>query len=391
MPYVLGNYIAPALIKKGVVAVTVLAGTYAAIKVLPYCTPIRTKMQRAFEAGEICSTKKNKNTTVKKYPKIESIKSSKHCLTIRYKLPLGVSPEDVLRKDWLFAQAFDRPVIQYQDKRSIVLEVFSRDLPDFYEYRYEEIAPLLDGLHVPIYAGVGLRGPIVYDMALAPNLIIAGETGAGKSTQLRSILTTLLLSRTPEQLELYLADLKMTEFNLFANCKHVQAVAYAPDQVLQVTKYLLQEVAARQELLFSRGVQSIYELPVEERPPTMIFAIDEVIELKGYKNIVDDLISLTSRGRALGLFFIFSMQRPDADVLDGKIKNNLTVRMAFRHPDQINFRITLGEEAPEVIAQSARGRMWLRLDTLQLLQAPYLSTEYAREILAPIFVDEENP
>lgn len=83
------------------------------------------------------------------------------------------------------------------------------------------------------------------------------------------------------------------------------------------------------------------------------------------------------------MFLILSMQRPDADVLDGKLKNNLTVRMAFRHADEINSRITLGSGEAAHIKQSQKGLMIHKLDGLRFVQAPHLDLKQARVLLEP--------
>src|SRR5690606_15887046 len=109
---------------------------------------------------------------------------------------------------------------------------------------------------------------------------------------------------------------------------------------------------------------------------------DEVALLKKEKDIMELIEAISAIGRALGVLLILSMQRPDADVLDGKIKNNLTVRMALRHADGINSRITLGSEEAATIAQSQKGRFYMALDCLKQVQAPLLSVPDAKELLA---------
>lgn len=98
---------------------------------------------------------------------------------------------------------------------------------------------------------------------------------------------------------------------------------------------------------------------------------------------MDGIEEISTIGRALGVYLILSMQRPDADVLDGELKNNLTVRMAFHHADEINSRITIGSGEAAEIKQSEKGRMVLKLDGCQFVQGPHLELEEARELLEP--------
>jgi S-DNA-T family DNA segregation ATPase FtsK/SpoIIIE len=82
-------------------------------------------------------------------------------------------------------------------------------LPKELTYKYNAISHALEGYEMPIVCGIDSSGKwIVYDAVTAPNCLISGEPGAGKSTECRSILTTLIQYKTPEELHMYLGDLK---------------------------------------------------------------------------------------------------------------------------------------------------------------------------------------
>ncbi|GIP25040.1 hypothetical protein J23TS9_01700 [Paenibacillus sp. J23TS9] len=117
----------------------------------------------------------------------------------------------------------------------------------------------------------------------------------------------------------------------------------------RIVMKLRRELRARGDLLDRHEVAHVNDLPEWERPPYIVLAVDEVALLKKEMDIMEGIDEISTIGRALGVFLILSMQRPDATVLDGKLKNNLTVRMAFRHADEINSRITIGSgEAAEI-------------------------------------------
>ena len=212
-----------------------------------------------------------------------------------------------------------------------------------------------------------------------PHLLIAGETGTGKSTQLRSILTSLISTLPPERLELYLCDMKRSEFHIFRNVKQVKAVAVNPTDMLPMLEYLQQELNRRGDLLDAHELAHIDDLP--EPLPYIVLCIDEVARLKKERVIMDMIEEISAVGRALGILLILSMQRPDANLLDGALKNNLTVRMGFKCADLINSKI-IGTPGSEKLPGD--GRMLLKLDgvdNLREIQAPFLPLEKAKIIL----------
>jgi S-DNA-T family DNA segregation ATPase FtsK/SpoIIIE len=213
-----------------------------------------------------------------------------------------------------------------------------------------------------------------------PHLLIAGETGSGKSTQIRSVLTTLIKSQSPNELRLILADMKRSEFHLFRNVAHVDAVCTTTDELTVQLSRISSELEKRGDLLDRLELTHTSQISRSERPPNMIVCIDEVALLKKEKDIMEVIENISSIGRALGVFLILSMQRPDAKVLDGKLKNNLTVRMAFRHADTINSRITMG--SGEAAGITTKGRMWLKIDKPREIQGPYLEETEAKKLLA---------
>ena len=188
-------------------------------------------------------------------------------------------------------------------------------------------------------------------------------------------------------MELYCADLKRSEFHLFKSVAR-QVVVEAP-QLHQIVLKIRKEMRRRGDVLDRAGLANIDDLPAGERPSYIVLAIDEVALLKKEKDIMEGIEEISAIGRALGVFLILSMQRPDSDVLDGKLKNNLTVRMAFRHSDEINSRITLGSGEAADIQQSQKGRMILKLDGLKPVQGPYLDIPKAKTLLEPYKRSEE--
>ncbi|MBB3132149.1 S-DNA-T family DNA segregation ATPase FtsK/SpoIIIE [Paenibacillus rhizosphaerae] len=321
-----------------------------------------------------------KGRELRSYPIIKRVSSYLDRTEAAFVLPVGIDPARINENEWLFRQVFGAgaELSMSEDAKTFVLSVYSTSVAPF-EYDAAEVDECIPGLNLPIYVGRSRSGDVVYDMVEHPHLLIAGETGSGKSVALRSVLTTLI-RRVPE-LELYCADMKRSEFHLFRGI--AQEVVMDAAGLQRIVLKLRRQMRERGDLLDRYEVAHVNDLPAWDRPPYIILAVDEVALLKKKADIMEGIEEIATIGRALGVFLILSMQRPDADVLDGKLKNNLTVRMAFRHADEINSRITIGTGEAAAIKQSEKGRLVLKLDGCRYVQGPHLELSAAREMLEP--------
>ncbi|NNV06724.1 DNA translocase FtsK [Geobacillus sp. MMMUD3] len=291
----------------------------------------------------------------------------------------------------MFQQVFGQHVQLEGDYKRFTLTIYHRGLPNELSYSFEKIKPHLEGLALPIICGMDRYGKyIAYDAIQEPHLLIAGESGSGKSTQLRSILTTLIQYYDESKLHIYCADLKMSEFHIFKRCRQVKTVCVTPGQLKKMLSLIQIEMNRRSQLLNEKEVTHINDLPESERPPIILVCIDELVVVKDEKEIMDTLVQLVAIGRALNIIVILSMQRPSHDILDTKIRANLTVRMGFRAADLSNAKM-IGTPGAEKISIEQRGRFLLKREGLMELQAPFLPLERAKKILeAYKTVDQEN-
>ena len=347
---------------------------------------LKTRLEKCFEYAELYQVYKSGNRERHIYPVIHSSRVFNDPDRVEYIFTLlnGMDPKEVGKKEYVFKQVFGKNVEIKGDYKKFVVNIYGESLPKELKYRFETFAPLLVGHRLPVLCGKNQHGEYVsYDMVEYPHLLIAGETGSGKSTQLRSILTTLIKMKKPEELQLYLGDLKRSEFHLFRKIAHVKKVMTKTTELTTCLSSLKKEMESRGDLLDKYECTHIDDLNKlrAEKLPYIVLAVDEVALLKNEKKIMAVIEDISAIGRALGVFLILSMQRPDRDVLDGKLKNNLTVRMAFKHADAINSRITIGRSGAEDIDITERGRMYLKLDKLSLLQAPYLTDINAKKLL----------
>ncbi|MED1202557.1 FtsK/SpoIIIE domain-containing protein [Heyndrickxia acidicola] len=314
------------------------------------------------------------------YPRIRNLSITESSTKITFTLPTGIDPKLLQKHFYVFEQSFGKAELSGEVK-TFTLTVSKQSLPKKLTYNKEEILPELSGFEIPIVCGKGKEGWQAYDALTEPNCLISGEPGGGKSTQLRSILSTLIQTKTPDELHLFLGDLKMSEFFLFRGVKHVKSVCIYPEEIAHTLRHLEGEMRRRSELLNQYGVTHVNKLPEAVRVPAIMLCIDEFVMIMDDKEMKRILIQLASLGRALQIYCVFSLQRPSHDILDTKIRGLLTVRMGFRTTDFQNAKI-IGTPGSERISKSTPGRFLIKRDELTELQAPYLTEEKAEKLLA---------
>jgi DNA segregation ATPase FtsK/SpoIIIE, S-DNA-T family len=341
----------------------------------------RSKLVKAFKSGGLHLTYKMSDDNERLIlPKIRNVSINDASTTITFTLPNGLDPKLLKKNFYVFEQYFGQNIELDGDIKRFTLTVNKGSLPKELNYNYVKIEPELEGLKMPIVCGKDSAGNwMVYDAITEPNCLISGEPGAGKSTQLRSILATLIQHRTPEELHIYLGDLKMSEFFLFKGVEHVKSVCVYPEDMARMLAHIHRELKRRGELLNKHRVTHITKLPKAE--PFILLAIDEIVMIMDDREMKKQIVQITSLGRALGIYCILSLQRPSHDILDTKIRGLLTVRQGFRTTDASNSKI-IGTPGSERISKQTPGRFLIKRDEMTELQAPYLTEENAEKILA---------
>lgn len=328
------------------------------------------------------------------YPKIHDITSSKEKVRYIFTIPNGLDPKTIEKKWFCFQQILGKNVAIEGDIKKFVLNVFHSDAGlQPYKYSYKKWQPLLKKHRLPVVVGRDQFGNmIVYDMVEAntPHLLIAGETGSGKSSMVRVVLSTLIQCMSPDKLHLYLGDLKNSEFHFLRRVKHVKEVCMEEIEMKIMLQRMWKEIRERRKLMEEYEVDHIDEynkLNLNNQKPYILLAIDEVAMLQDEKECMSTVEKISAVGRALGVFLMLSMQRPDAKVLDGKLKLNMTVRMGFKCDSTINSNI-MGTPGSEHLEQS--GQMILKLNGLKKVQAPYLELSEAKQLVEPYRVSKED-
>lgn len=343
----------------------------------------KARLRRCFKSAGLIDKYKNGDKEITVYPTIHDVKFDFDNKSIRYVFTIvnGTDPKDVQKKVYVFNQFFGKNIELDGDYKTFTFTVYQNGLVNELIYKYSEISTVIEGMKIPIVCGKDRNGNwIVYDAITEPNALMSGEPGSGKSTQLRSILTTLIQYKSADDLHLYLGDLKMSEFHLFKGVQHVKGLAIFPDELERMLTKVYNEMLNRAKLLNEFGVMHVDKLPKEKKVPYIMLAIDEIVMVMDNQELKKKLVQIDSLGRALGIYNILSLQRPSHDILDTKIRSLLTVRMGFRTVDATNSKM-IGTPGSEKISRETPGRFMLKRDTLDEIQAPYLTEEVAETIL----------
>ncbi|HVR88563.1 MAG TPA: DNA translocase FtsK 4TM domain-containing protein [Candidatus Limnocylindria bacterium] len=217
--------------------------------------------------------------------------------------------------------------------------------------------------------------PIVLDLAAMPHLLVAGQTGSGKSVSISSILCSLLLNSTPDDVRLLIGDLKRVDFSGFADIPHLIApVMTDGDKILNALYWVTGEMDRRYRLFArasARNIAGYNEARVgPDRIPYIVFVIDELADLmlQAPIQVEKQITRVAQLARATGIHLVLGTQRPSVDVITGLIKANIPARIAFATASAVDSRTILDMTGAEKLL--GRGDMLvLRPDLAKPIRA----------------------
>ena len=195
--------------------------------------------------------------------------------------------------------------------------------------------------------------PIVYDLAKMPHLLVAGQTGSGKSVMINDILTSLLYHNSPSDLKLILVDPKQVELAPYNDIPHLLTpVINDPEKCISALKWAVAEMERRLKALAAVGRRNIEEyntLKKEEGMPYIVIVIDELADLMmmAARDVEALIVRLAQKARAVGIHLVLATQRPSVDVITGLIKANVPARIAFTVASQIDSRTIIDQMGAE--------------------------------------------
>jgi S-DNA-T family DNA segregation ATPase FtsK/SpoIIIE len=196
--------------------------------------------------------------------------------------------------------------------------------------------------------------PIVADLAQMPHILIAGQTGSGKSVMINTILTSLLYRNSPADLKLILVDPKTVELTPYNDIPHLLApVITEPEKCISALKWAVAEMERRYRTLKENGKRNIADynkLKKEEgNMPYVVIVIDELADLMmmAARDVEALVVRIAQKARAVGIHLVLATQRPSVDVITGLIKANVPARVAFTTASQVDSRTIIDQVGAE--------------------------------------------
>jgi DNA segregation ATPase FtsK/SpoIIIE, S-DNA-T family len=251
--------------------------------------------------------------------------------------------------------------------------------------------------------GKDIAGRSVFlNLATTPHLLIAGATGAGKSSGINCIITSLLMRSTPDQVKLILIDPKQVEMGQYARLPHLLTQPVTnPKKAANALSWAVREMERRYDLLSEVGYRDIGgynaafdrgELQPEpgsertfERMPFIVVVVDELNDLMmvAARDVEESITRIAQKARAVGVHLIIATQRPSVNVITGVIKANVPARMAFAVSSLTDSRVILDQPGAEKLV--GKGDMLLlpgSSNIAQRIQGSWVSEEEVRQIVA---------
>ena len=237
-----------------------------------------------------------------------------------------------------------------------------------------------------VWLGKDISGaPVWTDLARMPHVLIAGTTGSGKSGCINTMLTSILLRATPDDVRLILIDPKRIELGYYESIPHLLTpVVSSPKEASAVLTNVVGEMDRRYERLSLLRARNLPEANRTlrargERPlPYLLVVIDELADLMmiSPQEVEDAVIRLAQKSRAVGVHLVLATQRPSVDVITGMIKANVPSRIAFAVSSQTDSRVILDQAGAEsLLGQGDMLFKPLGTSRLQRLQGAYVSEE----------------
>jgi S-DNA-T family DNA segregation ATPase FtsK/SpoIIIE len=249
--------------------------------------------------------------------------------------------------------------------------------------------------------GMDIDGSHVYaNIESMPHGLIAGATNSGKSVCVNTILVSLLLKNSPNDLRLILIDPKMVELAPYNDLPHLITPVITDSKVAsQALNWAVEEMERRFMIFASsraRNLQSYNENIAQgivegDKMPRIVIIIDELADLimAASKEVEDSIQRLTQKARAAGIHLIVATQRPTTDVIKGTIKSNIPVRIAFKVASFVDSTTILDGAGAEALL--GRGDMLLKIsDAPVRLQGAYISDDEIYEVTSMIKAQQDT-
>ena len=278
----------------------------------------------------------------------------------------------------------------------------------------EEANGKVQKMRIPVYLGKDVSGnPMTVDLATLPHLLIAGRTGTGKSVCLNSIITSMVMTRRPDEVRMLMIDPKMVKLSQYKSLPHLMhPVVTDMKKAEAILGWAVEKMEERYHLLARAGVRHLSgynqlgeeELMERIRPendderrqipthmPYIVIVADELADLMmtSAKEVETHIIRLAQKSRAVGIHLVLATQKPTVDVITGLIKSNLPARICFQVASRTDSRVVLDEMgADKLLGNGDMLFLWPGTSTLLRGQGTYLSDDEINRVIAAVATTE---